>query len=65
MRRILITMLALCSLGVAQAKPTQKQITSPDGSLKVTVTIAEDIRWSVEDAGTTIITPSQIAMQIG
>ena len=58
-------MLALCSLSIAQAKPTQKQITSPDGTLKVTVTIADDVRWSVEDDGKSIIEPSQIAMQIG
>ena len=58
-------MLALCSFAIAQAKPTQKQITSPDGTLKVTVTVADDIRWSVEDNGKRIIAPSQIAMQIG
>ena len=58
-------MLALCTLSIAQAKPTQKQITSPDGTLKVTVTIADDVRWSVEDDGKSIIEPSQIAMQIG
>ncbi len=58
-------MLALCTLSIAQAKPTQKQITSPDGTLKVTVTVADDIRWSVEDDGKRIIAPSQIAMQIG
>ena len=58
-------MLALCTLSIAQAKPTQKQITSPDGTLKITVTIADDVRWSVEDDGKSIIEPSQIAMQIG
>ena len=58
-------MLALCTLSIVQAKPTQKQITSPDGTLKVTVTVADDIRWSVEDDGKRIIAPSQIAMQIG
>ena len=65
MKKILILMLALCSFAIAQAKPTQKQITSPDGTLKVTVTVADDIRWSVEDDGKRIIAPSQIAMQIG
>lgn len=65
MKKSLILMLALCSFAIAQAKPTQKQITSPDGTLKVTVTVADDIRWSVEDDGKRIIAPSQIAMQIG
>lgn len=65
MKKSLILMLALCTLSIAQAKPTQKQITSPDGTLKVTVTVADDIRWSVEDDGKRIIAPSQIAMQIG
>ena len=65
MKKSLILMLALCSLSIAQAKPTQKQITSPDGTLKVTVTIADDVRWSVEDDGKRIIAPSKIAMQIG
>lgn len=58
-------MLALLPLCVAQARPTQKQIASPDGTLKVAVTIADDIRWSVVDDNKTIIAPSQIAMQIG
>ena len=57
--------MALCSFAVAQAKPTVKSITSPDGTLKVTVTIDQDIRWSVEADGKTVINPSQIAMQIG
>ena len=65
MKKNLILALALCSFAIAQAKPTQKQITSPDGTLKVTVTVADDIRWSVEDDGKRIIAPSQIAMQIG
>lgn len=65
MKKSLILMLAICSFAIAQAKPTQKQITSPDGTLKVTVTVADDIRWSVEDDGKRIIAPSQIAMQIG
>ncbi|MBE6186377.1 MAG: glycoside hydrolase family 97 protein [Rikenellaceae bacterium] len=65
MKKNLILMLAICSFAIAQAKPTQKQITSPDGTLKITVTVADDIRWSVEDDGKRIIAPSQIAMQIG
>lgn len=65
MKKSLILMLAICSFAIAQAKQTQKQITSPDGTLKVTVTVADDIRWSVEDDGKRIIAPSQIAMQIG
>ena len=65
MRKVLVLMMALCSFAVAQAKPTVKSITSPDGTLKVTVTIDQDIRWSVEADGKTVINPSQIAMQIG
>ena len=58
-------MLALCAIAVAQARPTERSITSPDGSLKLTVTIDKDIRWSVTDGSTTVIAPSQIAMQVG
>ena len=58
-------MLALCAMFVAEAKPTVKSITSPDGKLKLTVTIDKDVRWSVELDGQTIITPSKVAMQIG
>ena len=65
MRKVLVLMVALCAIAVAQAKPTVKSITSPDGTLKVTVTIDQDIRWSVEADGKTVINPSQIAMQIG
>ena len=65
MKKFAFLMLALCSMLVAQAKPTVKSITSPDGKLKLTVTIEKDIRWSVELDGETIITPSKVAMQIG
>ena len=65
MKQFTILMLALCSFLVAEAKPTVKSITSPDGKLKVTVAIDQEILWSVEKDGQTIIKPSQIAMQIG
>ncbi|MBP3317821.1 MAG: glycoside hydrolase family 97 protein [Alistipes sp.] len=64
MKQLFVTMLAVCSLLAAEAKPVVKSISSPDGNLKVTVTIDNDIRWSVESAGKTIIAPSQIAMHI-
>ena len=65
MKKFAFLMLALCSMLVAEAKPTVKSITSPDGKLKLTVTIEKDVRWSVELDGETIITPSKVAMQIG
>ena len=65
MKKLFFTMLALCAILVAEAKPTVKSITSPDGKLKLTVTIDKDVRWSVELDGETIITPSKVAMQIG
>ncbi|MBR5334104.1 MAG: glycoside hydrolase family 97 protein [Alistipes sp.] len=65
MKKLFFTMLALCAVLVAEAKPTVKSITSPDGKLKLTVTIDKDVRWSVELDGETIITPSKVAMQIG
>lgn len=58
-------MLALCTVAIAQARPIERVITSPDGSLKLTVTLDKDIRWSVSDGSQTIITPSQIALQVG
>ena len=58
-------MMAMCAMVAAEAKPTVKSISSPDGTLKVTVTIDQDIRWSVEADGKTVLNPSQIAMQIG
>ena len=58
-------MVAICSVVAVAAKPTVKSITSPDGALKLTVTIENDIRWSVELDGQTIIAPSKVAMQIG
>ena len=57
-------MLAVCAVLGAEAKPTVKTIASPDGKLVVTVTVADDIRWSVEADGRTVLAPSQIAMQI-
>ena len=47
MKRFLLSLLAIVAVCVAQAKPTVKSITSPNGKLKVTVTIENDIRWSV------------------
>lgn len=58
-------MLALFAITGVAAKPTVKTIASPDGKLVVTVTVADDIRWSVEADGQTVLAPSQIAMQIG
>ena len=58
-------MLAVCAVCAAEARPTERKITSPDGKLVVTVTVAEDIRWSVEADGRTVLAPSRIAMQIG
>ena len=57
-------MLAVCAALGVEAKPTVKTIASPDGKLVVTVTVADDIRWSVESDGRTVLAPSQIAMQI-
>ena len=65
MKHFAFLVMALCSVLMAQAKPIVKSISSPNGELKVTVTIADDVRWSVEKDGQTIINPSQIAMQIG
>lgn len=65
MQRILFCMLAVCAVWGVEAKPTVKKIASPDGKLVVTVTVADDIRWSVEADGRTVLAPSQIAMQIG
>ncbi|MBR5863136.1 MAG: glycoside hydrolase family 97 protein [Alistipes sp.] len=65
MKKLLFTLVALCAMFVAEAKPTVKSITSPDGKLKLTVTIDKDVRWSVELDGETIISPSKVAMQIG
>ena len=65
MKKVLFLMMAMCAMVAAEAKPTVKSISSPDGTLKVTVTIDQDIRWSVEADGKTVINPSQIAMQIG
>ena len=56
--------MALVAVCVAQAKPTVKSITSPNGKLKVTVTIENDIRWSVTSDDKVILAPPQIAMQI-
>ena len=64
MKRFLLSLLALVAVCVAQAKPTVKSITSPNGKLKVTVTIENDIRWSVTSDDKVILAPSQIAMQI-
>ena len=64
MKRVLLSLLAIVTLCVAEAKPTVKSITSPDGKLKVTVTVDNDIRWSVTSGEDVILAPSQIAMQI-
>ncbi|MBQ2033790.1 MAG: glycoside hydrolase family 97 N-terminal domain-containing protein, partial [Alistipes sp.] len=64
MKRFLLSMLALATLCAAEAKPVVKSISSPNGKIKVTVTIENDIRWSVTSGEDVILAPSQIAMQI-
>lgn len=64
MKKILCMIVALCSFIAAEAKPVVKSISSPDGKLKVTVTIDNDIRWSAEMDGQTIIAPSKVAMTL-
>lgn len=65
MKRLILIMLAACSLCAAQAKPKIYKLAAPDGKLVVTVSVDDAIRWSVEDEGRTVLAPSQIAMQIG
>ena len=65
MKRLILIMLAVCSLCAAQAKPKIYKLAAPDGKLVVTVSVDDVIRWSVEDEGRTVLAPSQIAMQIG
>ncbi len=65
MKRLILIMLAACSLCAAQAKPKIYKLAAPDGKLVVTVSVDDVIRWSVEDEGRTVLAPSQIAMQIG
>ena len=65
MHRLILCLLSVCLLYNVQAKPTVKTLVSPNGKLQISVELSNDIRWSVTSDGQTIITPSQIAMQIG
>lgn len=65
MKKFLLSMFALLITIGVQARPVEKSITSPSGSLTITVSIDNEIRWSVKQGSQTIITPSQVAMQIG
>lgn len=64
MRKILAICfaLSLCTLSSATAKTFS--ITSPNGNLTVNVDVDKTITWSLTDNGSTVITPSQIAMVI-
>ena len=68
MKRFLLTALAMLALCVAVAQPNGKATTttvaSPDGSLKITVTVGDDVRWSVTSDNEVVLAPSQVAMQI-
>ena len=56
----IINLLLLCAL---TAHAQQYQLTSPDGKLTVTVNTERSLNWEITHDGTTVLLPSDIAMQ--
>lgn len=56
--------LALCSATAFAQTPRVYQVKSPDGQLAITLRAGSDLTWSVDHGGTSVITPSMIALTL-
>ncbi len=59
-----LTIAALLVSATAIAAPKIYTLTSPDKSLKVEVSVGEEIEYSVEDNGETLLKNSEISLDI-
>lgn len=64
MRYCILCLLFVSFLGQAAPRPFQRQITSPDGRIVLTVTVMDSTRYAVTYAGQPLIHPSVIAMTL-
>ena len=58
------TILSLCCLMAMSLSAADYEVSSPNGKVKVTVTAAETVSWSVSYDGKTVLLPSEIAIQL-
>ena len=63
-RFLLLTTLALCATLTLGAAPKNYTLASPDGRLKATVELGEQISYTVEADGVQLLAPSQISMTL-
>lgn len=64
MKKLLAAVIIAALPFTAMAVQKQQSITSPDGSIRVSVTTGESLQWSVTVDGKTVLSPSEIALNI-
>ena len=66
MFRTLFFALAMLSVSIASHTQRTYKVSSPDSTLKVSVSICDgSIKYSVEKDGTVMLSPSEISMTLG
>mgnify|MGYP001072853612 FL=1 len=68
MRRLIAFAISIATLSISfsaeAAKEKKVTLNSPDDRTIITITIGEQIKWSVEHEGIEVIAPSTISMEI-
>jgi alpha-glucosidase len=65
MKKFLLSLALILPVSLLHAgKPKTYQVRSPDGSTVVNVTVDEHVRWSVDQKGQPVITPSEISLEL-
>lgn len=65
MKRIIALVVALAAVASLSARePVTRTLASPDGRLRIELSIGDRVEWSVSHDGTEVIAPSQIAMKV-
>lgn len=63
MKKRLLVLFAMLISMITSAAPRKFEVVSPDGALKASIVIAEEITYSVSKNGNYIIVPSEISME--
>lgn len=64
MKKLILTAISLTAAVLLQAAPKNFQVTSPDGNLKVDVSVDQIVTYSISLDGKQLIAPSQISMSL-
>ena len=62
-RNILFALTAMLIATVSSAASRKFDVVSPDGTLKASITVADEITYSISKNGDAILAPSEISMR--